>query len=70
MLCIHPDRQTLTCIHRHSALLSTPFIINSFVSAEIAQGILPNWRWGYGMFAILVRFMFHRTHSQSRFQVD
>jgi hypothetical protein len=53
--------RTLTCIPCHSALLSTPFIINAFVSAEIAQGILPNWRWGYGMFAILVRFTFRST---------
>ncbi|WWC66478.1 uncharacterized protein I206_100380 [Kwoniella pini CBS 10737] len=37
-----------------TGLVSAPFIINNFVSAEIAQGILPNWRWGYAMFAILV----------------
>ncbi|KAK4688897.1 MFS transporter, SIT family, siderophore-iron:H+ symporter, partial [Tremellales sp. Uapishka_1] len=37
-----------------SALLSAPFIINAFVSAQIAGGVLPNWRWGYGMFAILI----------------
>ncbi|WVQ85445.1 hypothetical protein IAT38_007610 [Cryptococcus sp. DSM 104549] len=37
-----------------SGLVSAPFIINNFVSAEIAEGVLPNWRWGYGMFAILV----------------
>lgn len=44
----------MSAVHRHSALTSTPFLINGFVSAEIATGILPNWRWGYGMFAILV----------------
>ncbi|WVF70813.1 hypothetical protein IAT40_005607 [Kwoniella sp. CBS 6097] len=37
-----------------TGLVSAPFIINNFVSAEIAQGVLPNWRWGYAMFAILV----------------
>ncbi|KAL1409007.1 hypothetical protein Q8F55_005831 [Vanrija albida] len=50
-----------------SALVSAPFIINAFVSAEIAESILPapdaqglrpagdeSWRWGYGMFAIMV----------------
>ncbi|RXK36198.1 hypothetical protein M231_06542 [Tremella mesenterica] len=37
-----------------SGLVSAPFIINNFVAAEIAEGVLPNWRWGYGMFAILI----------------
>ncbi|KAK6905574.1 hypothetical protein I203_106404 [Kwoniella mangroviensis CBS 8507] len=37
-----------------TGLVSAPFIINNFVSAEIAEGVLPNWRWGYAMFAILV----------------
>ncbi|WVO17819.1 hypothetical protein L204_105517 [Cryptococcus depauperatus] len=37
-----------------TGLVSAPFIINNFVSAEITQGVLPNWRWGYAMFAILV----------------
>lgn len=32
-----------------TGLVSAPFIINNFVSAEIAEGVLPNWRWGYGM---------------------
>ena len=41
-------------VHGHSALTSAPFLINGFVSAEIQTAILPNWRWGYGMFAILV----------------
>ncbi|KAG9225332.1 hypothetical protein CCMSSC00406_0006281 [Pleurotus cornucopiae] len=39
-----------------SALMSTPFIINAFVGSNISTNILQNsgWRWGYGMFAILV----------------
>ncbi|TYJ53742.1 hypothetical protein B9479_005650 [Cryptococcus floricola] len=37
-----------------TGLVSAPFIINNFVAAEIATDILPNWRWGYAMFAILV----------------
>lgn len=37
-----------------SGLISAPFILNNFVAGLIAQRILPNWRWGYGMFAILV----------------
>lgn len=32
-----------------TSLVSAPFIINNFVAAEIAQRVLPNWRWGYGM---------------------
>jgi hypothetical protein len=26
-----------------TGLLSAPFIINNFVSAQIAEGVLPNW---------------------------
>ena len=37
-----------------SALLSFPFIINNFVAAEIAEGILPDWRYGYTLFACAV----------------
>ena len=37
-----------------SALLSLPFIINNFVAAEIAEFILPDWRYGYALFAIAV----------------
>ncbi|ORX37004.1 major facilitator superfamily domain-containing protein [Kockovaella imperatae] len=37
-----------------TSLLTAPFIINNFVAGAIAQGVLPNWRLGYGMFAILV----------------
>ncbi|PSS03712.1 hypothetical protein PHLCEN_2v3966 [Hermanssonia centrifuga] len=39
-----------------SALTSAPFIINAFVGANISTQVLEhsNWRWGYGMFAILI----------------
>ncbi|KAJ8507930.1 hypothetical protein ONZ45_g9738 [Pleurotus djamor] len=39
-----------------SSLMSAPFIINAFVGANIATNVLQGagWRWGYGMFAILV----------------
>ncbi|KAJ3494015.1 hypothetical protein NLJ89_g10896 [Agrocybe chaxingu] len=39
-----------------SALMSMPFIINAFVGSNIATDIIQGagWRWGYGMFAILV----------------
>ncbi|KAK7033011.1 hypothetical protein R3P38DRAFT_3313100 [Favolaschia claudopus] len=39
-------------------LFSLPFIITAFVAGKIASGISANtlngWRWGYGMFVILV----------------
>ncbi|TFK64325.1 MFS general substrate transporter, partial [Pluteus cervinus] len=37
-------------------LMSLPFVINAFVGSNIATSILEKsgWRWGYGMFAILV----------------
>ncbi|KAI0755989.1 drug:h+ antiporter [Irpex lacteus] len=39
-----------------SSLTSTPFIINAFVGANISTAVLNHagWRWGYGMFAILI----------------
>ncbi|KAG8830512.1 hypothetical protein FRC17_004763 [Serendipita sp. 399] len=42
-----------------TACLSGPFIINSFVGSKIASSITTHdphrgWRWGYGMFCILV----------------
>ncbi|TFY78973.1 hypothetical protein EWM64_g5038 [Hericium alpestre] len=39
-----------------SSLTSLPFIINGFVGPNIATNVLngAGWRWGYGMFAILV----------------
>lgn len=44
-----------------TGLVSAPFIINNFVSAEIAQGVLPNWRWGYGMVSRRA-FSFHADY--------
>ncbi|KAI0076314.1 drug:h+ antiporter [Panus rudis PR-1116 ss-1] len=39
-----------------SGLTSAPFIINAFVGSNISAQVLQHagWRWGYGMFAILV----------------
>ncbi|KAI0742084.1 drug:h+ antiporter [Daedaleopsis nitida] len=39
-----------------SALTSAPFIINAFVGSNVATSVITHsgWRWGYGMFAILV----------------
>ncbi|KZP28418.1 MFS general substrate transporter [Athelia psychrophila] len=39
-----------------SSLVSTPFLINAFVGANISAYVLEHagWRWGYGMFAILI----------------
>ncbi|EAU93687.1 ferrichrome-type siderophore transporter [Coprinopsis cinerea okayama7 len=40
-----------------SSLMSLPFIINAFVGSNISTAVLEGsagWRWGYGMFAILV----------------
>ncbi|TFK23755.1 ferrichrome-type siderophore transporter [Coprinopsis marcescibilis] len=39
-----------------SGLMSLPFIINAFVGSNISTNVLQGvgWRWGYGMFAILV----------------
>lgn len=37
------------------SILSTPYIINVWFSGLIVDAILgSNWRWGYGMFAILI----------------
>lgn len=37
------------------SMLSTPFIINTWFSGLIVDAILAsNWRWGYGMFAIIM----------------
>lgn len=30
-----------------AGLVSAPFLINIFVSAEIASAVLPDWRTGY-----------------------
>ncbi|KIP10562.1 hypothetical protein PHLGIDRAFT_115319 [Phlebiopsis gigantea 11061_1 CR5-6] len=39
-----------------SALTSTPFIVNAFIGSNISASIVKHsgWRWGYGMFAILI----------------
>ncbi|KAI0337328.1 drug:h+ antiporter [Trametopsis cervina] len=39
-----------------SSLTASPFIINGFVGANISAAVLEHigWRWGYGMFAILI----------------
>ncbi|KAG1727559.1 major facilitator superfamily domain-containing protein [Suillus paluster] len=38
------------------SLVSAPFLINAFIGSNIASAVLEHagWRWGYGMFAILV----------------
>lgn len=50
------DMTTLKWRGLISGLMSLPFVVNGFVSANIQVGILERsgWRWGYGMFAILV----------------
>ncbi|KAG5639035.1 hypothetical protein H0H81_007648 [Sphagnurus paluster] len=39
-----------------SAMISMPFIINAFVGSNISAAVIEGagWRWGYGMFAILI----------------
>ncbi|KAH8118651.1 drug:h+ antiporter [Phellopilus nigrolimitatus] len=39
-----------------SSLTSMPFVVNGFIGPNIATAVLAHagWRWGYGMFAILV----------------
>ncbi|KAL1747554.1 major facilitator superfamily domain-containing protein [Schizophyllum fasciatum] len=39
-----------------SSLISAPFIINAFVGSNISAQVVgrSGWRWGYGMFAILI----------------
>ncbi|KAL7410361.1 hypothetical protein BDY24DRAFT_418092 [Mrakia frigida] len=52
------DTTTLRWRGVAGGLVSLPFVVNGFVAAEIAQGVLgvdgAGWRWGYGMFAILI----------------
>jgi MFS family permease len=38
-------------------LVSAPFLVNIFVSAEIASRVLPDWRRGYVQFAVVVPLM-------------
>ncbi|XP_006455502.1 hypothetical protein AGABI2DRAFT_187797 [Agaricus bisporus var. bisporus H97] len=56
MQIIIADITTLKWRGLVSSLVSTPFIINAFVGSNISTSILTHstWRWGYGMFAILV----------------
>ncbi|KAH9846877.1 drug:h+ antiporter [Lenzites betulinus] len=39
-----------------SSLTSAPFIVNAFIGSDVSTSMLEHstWRWGYGMFAILV----------------
>ncbi|KAI0828474.1 drug:h+ antiporter [Trametes gibbosa] len=39
-----------------SSMTSAPFIINAFIGSNVSTAVLEHstWRWGYGMFAILV----------------
>ncbi|KAI0643963.1 drug:h+ antiporter [Trametes meyenii] len=39
-----------------SSLTSMPFIINAFIGSNVSTQVLEHstWRWGYGMFAILI----------------
>ncbi|KAF5327482.1 hypothetical protein D9619_005131 [Psilocybe cf. subviscida] len=50
------DMTTLKWRGLVSGLISLPFVVNAFVGANISASILQRsgWRWGYGMFAILV----------------
>lgn len=37
------------------AMLSTPFLVTTFINGQISEAFIPdNWRWGLGMFAIMV----------------
>ncbi|KIN99039.1 hypothetical protein M404DRAFT_16569 [Pisolithus tinctorius Marx 270] len=50
------DITTLTWRGLVVSLASTPFIINAFVGPNISSAVVEHlgWRWGYGMFAILM----------------
>jgi len=39
-----------------SSLISLPFIINAFVASNVSAAVMAHstWRWGYGMFAIIM----------------
>ncbi|KAJ7599324.1 drug:h+ antiporter [Mycena floridula] len=39
-----------------SSLMSMPFIVNAFVGSNVSTSVIEHvgWRWGYGMFAILI----------------
>lgn len=37
------------------AMLSTPFLVTTFINGKISEAFIPDkWRWGLGMFAIMV----------------
>ncbi|KAF8754611.1 Major Facilitator Superfamily [Rhizoctonia solani] len=59
------DTTTLKWRGLSSGLVSAPFIINAFAGSEVSASVMasggPSWRWGYGMFAILVP---HKAKSQ------
>ncbi|KAG8715583.1 hypothetical protein FRC09_016490 [Ceratobasidium sp. 395] len=52
------DITTLKWRGLSSGLVSAPFIINAFAGSEVSASVMapggPGWRWGYGMFAVLV----------------
>ncbi|KAI1784448.1 drug:h+ antiporter [Ganoderma leucocontextum] len=50
------DITTLKWRGLFTALIGAPFIINAFVGSNVATQVLERsgWRWGYGMFAILI----------------
>ncbi|KAF8198595.1 drug:h+ antiporter [Pholiota molesta] len=50
------DMTTLKWRGLVSSLMSLPFIINAFVGSNISANVITGagWRWGYGMFAILI----------------
>ncbi|KAF9229770.1 MFS general substrate transporter [Gyrodon lividus] len=50
------DITTLTWRGLVVSLVSAPFLVNAFIGSNIAAFVIQHagWRWGYGMFAILV----------------
>ncbi|KAH7884054.1 major facilitator superfamily domain-containing protein [Phlebopus sp. FC_14] len=50
------DITTLTWRGLVVSLVSAPFLLNAFVGSNISAAVIEHagWRWGYGMFAILV----------------
>ncbi|KIK94500.1 hypothetical protein PAXRUDRAFT_33484 [Paxillus rubicundulus Ve08.2h10] len=50
------DITTLTWRGLVVSLVSAPFLVNAFIGSNIAASVIEHagWRWGYGMFAILV----------------
>ncbi|KAM5541824.1 hypothetical protein V8D89_004553 [Ganoderma adspersum] len=56
MSIIVADITTLKWRGLVASLTSAPFIVNAFVGSNVATQVLERsgWRWGYGMFAILI----------------